>query len=260
MKNLELESMYHKFLFLGVILFTLFFSCTPKSALKQEHTHSSSFNDTVTILTQHFDKIVLRMDTDGYLRTHRASLSSSKNNFIFFTVISNLKKTQASIVFDTLGLKIIDTQSNSGYYLSYDHLSTVFGFPLNIKTVQNFIFGFPNYKYADSLLIRKLIGKNKTNFSAENSIPFVQTDFTSKGKLAFLSINNNADYIFRSRYNHHKNLRLPFPLTTNIKLVYNEQQMEFEIEFDRKHFFYNGPVDLTYDTLAPLKEIPIANE
>lgn len=252
--------MYHRTLFFGLILFSLIFSCTPKRALKHEHTRTTNLTDTVTILTQHFEKILLRMDTDGYLQTHKANLSSTKNKFIIFTIYSNLKKAQASLVFDTLGLKIIDTQSSSGYYLSYEHLSNVFGIPLNLTLVQNIIFGFPNYHYSDSLQIQKQLTQNQTHEPNFSMLPTVNTGLTTKRRISFLSIHNNDQYSISARFNHHKNFDLHFPLTTNIKLVYNEQPMEFEIKFDKKHYVFNQPVDLEYDTLAPLKEIPFTNE
>lgn len=209
------------------------------------------------VVTSQFERTILRIETDGHLRTHRANLTSASDQFVAITIFSNLRKPQATIIFDTLGLKIIDLHLNSGFDLSYDYLHKAIGVPLNIQLVQRILFGAYHVSAKDSTtLVNNLLCKSHPANEVDT-----RYRFNSFNRLEFITLENLTNgKVLHTNFYYRKTPILPMPDVTHIQVEFNNQQMEFELEFDKKHFILNAPVSLQFDTLVPLQIFTTEND
>ncbi|MDY0253458.1 MAG: DUF4292 domain-containing protein [Tenuifilaceae bacterium] len=247
--------MYPNRIYLVSVIIFFIWSCSSKPPVTSSLTTNIDHN--TQIITSQFERTILRIETDGHLRTHRANLTSARDEFVVITIFSNLRKPLATVVFDTLGLKIIDIHQNFGFDFSYHNLHKAIGVPLNIQSVQRILFGAYDISVKDSPnFVSNFLGKTHPAYEVD-----ARYSFNSFNRLEFISLENLSNgKVLHINFFYRKTPVFPMPDVTHIQIEFNNQPMEFELEFDKKHFILNAPVSLQYDTLVPLQIMNNENE
>ncbi|NHB68559.1 DUF4292 domain-containing protein [Perlabentimonas gracilis] len=251
--------MYRNLLILLLLLSLVCYNCT--RSVTTSHIENYSYDSKTRIVSTQFERSILRIDTDGHLRTHRANLAAHRDKFIHITILSNLRKPLANVLFDSEGLKVIDIQQNSGFDMSYSYLHSSIGIPLTLNGIQRILFGACDVSASDTASFLHALF-NVSNLS-DVSIDDIKSkfEFNSNGRLSFVDITNTStNQRLTSRYVYNKASEFPFPQVTNILVDFNNQPMEFELEYDIKHLQINIPAIFQYDSLIPLKILTTENE
>lgn len=247
MRKLEPNNMYHKIKLL-ILFILLLTSCnTVKKSTRAKTTNS--FAEINSVSSLQFSKVILRINTDGFLRTHKTSISYLSDSIISINIFSNLNRQLAHVIFDSKGLKFYEKLSGVGYFYSYKYLSSAITYPISFNFVRDLLFGFSplisvtpektfetgffEFNNRNNLSLSFSLQKNDYGFP----VLFEIESFKPIIKLSFASIS-------------YQNLQIPEYLS--LALNFNDKLFEFEVEYNFDKLVVNKEVSFNFDSSFPL--------
>jgi len=234
-----------------LVIFSLVTGCktVSNSAALKSPTNFTSVN---TVSSLHFPTLILRINTDGFLRTHKASLSYLADSLLAINIYSNINRPLAYVVFDNKGLMFYEKHSGLGNFYSYQYLSKSVTYPISFSLVRDLLFGFSNK-------ITPTLGQNfETEFLEFNE----QNNFTYS---FFLSKNDEGNPLLFDIQSSKPIIKLSFgtispqnlliPESLMLAIVFNFEIFEFEVEYNFKKLLVNKEVSVIFDNSFPLKTV-----
>lgn len=252
MRKLELNSMYPKLKSLVLFVLVLSACSTQKKGVNPQL--YTDFCNVRSINSLHFPKAILRINTDGFLRTHKASVTYLSDSIISINIFSSVNRHLANLIFDSEGLKFYEKYSGVGYSYPYQYLSKSITYPVNYDFVRDVLFGFcPKVSsHSESNFDNTFIEFNK-----QNDLSYSLFIHRNEGDVPILVEIESSKPVFKLVLGTISEHTLNIPEFLTLALNFNGKLLEFEIEYIFEKLIVNKEVAIDFDNSFPLK---IVNE
>lgn len=229
----------------------LFTSCHTHKKLGKAQP-SLNFTSITNVRSLYLPKVVLRINADGYLRTHKANITYLADSIISINILASSHRQVAHIIFDSEGLNFYDNYSAVGYQYSFEYLTKSITYPINFFLVRDIIFGFSPTICGDSVSnFEFTFSEYQKHNPSESHISLKKND----NDIPVLVEISTARPIFKLALGPISPLTLHLPEYLTLFLNFNGKDLEFELEYIFHKISVNKEVNINFDTSIPLKPV-----